>query len=87
MRLTLESLARISRPQGDQMAAISVTELLSDLEQLHRSEFVQRSIDFRVQIAPALPRILGNAQQVRHAVLYCLQYAMDAVEKLDTGQE
>ena len=87
MRLTLESLARMSRPQGDQIAAISVTELLSDLEQLHRSEFVQRSIDFRVQIAPALPRILGNAQQVRQAVLYCLQYAMDAVEKLDTSHE
>ena len=87
MRLTLESLARISRPQGDQVAAISVTELLNDLEQLHRSEFVQRSIDFRVHIAPALPRVLGNAQQVRQAVLYCLQYAMDAVEKLDTNQE
>jgi signal transduction histidine kinase len=87
MRLTLESLARISRPQGDQVAAISVTELLNDLEQLHRSEFVQRSIDFRVHIAPALPRVLGNAQQVRQAVLYCLQFAMDAVEKLDTTQE
>jgi len=87
MRLTLESLARMSRPQGDQIAAISVTELLSDLEQLHRSEFVQRSIDFRVQIAPALPRIMGNAQQVRQAVLYCLQYAMDAVEKLDMAHE
>lgn len=87
MRLTLESLARISRPQGDQIAAISVTELLNDLEQLHRSEFVQRSIDFRVHIAPALPRVLGNAQQVRQAVLYCLQYAMDAVEKLDTTTE
>lgn len=87
MRLTLESLARISRPQGDQVAAISVTELLNDLEQLHRSEFVQRSIDFRVHIAPALPRVLGNAQQVRQAVLYCLQYAMDAVERLDTNQE
>ena len=56
MRLTLESLARMSRPQGDPIAAISVTELLNDLEQLHRSEFVQRSIDFRVHIAPALPR-------------------------------
>jgi signal transduction histidine kinase len=87
MRLTLESLARMSRPQGDQVAAISVTELLNDLEQLHRSEFVQLSIDFRVHIAPALPRILGNAQQVRQAVLYCLQFAMDAVEKLDTTHE
>ena len=87
MRLTLESLARVSRPQGDQIAAISVTELLSDLEQLHRSEFVQRSIDFRVHIAPALPRVLGNAQQVRQAVLYCLQFAMEAVEKLDSTAE
>ena len=87
MRLTLESLARMSRPQGDQVSAISVTELLNDLEQLHRSEFVQRSIDFRVHIAPALPRVLGNAQQVRQAVLYCLQFAMDAVEKLDPAIE
>lgn len=87
MRLTLESLARISRPQGDQVAAISVTELLNDLEQLHRSEFVQRSIDFRVHVAPALPRVLGNAQQVRQAVLYCLQFAMEAVDKLDAAQE
>ena len=87
MRLTLESLARISRPQGDQIGAISVSELLNDLEQLHRSEFVQRSIDFRVHIAPALPRVLGNAQQVRQAVLYCLQFAMDAVERLDTTNE
>ena len=87
MRLTLESLARVSRPQGDQIAAISVTELLNDLEQLHRSEFVHRSIDFRVHVAPALPRVLGNAQQVRQAVLYCLQFAMDAVERLDTSNE
>jgi signal transduction histidine kinase len=87
MRLTLESLARMSRPQGDQIAAISVTELLTDLEQLHRSEFVHRSIDFRVHIAPALPRVLGNAQQVRQALLYCLQYAMEAVEKLDGASE
>ena len=87
MRLTLESLSRMSHPQGDQIAAISVTELLTDLEQLHRSEFVHRSIDFRVHIAPALPRVLGNAQQVRQAVLYCLQFAMDAVDKTDTPEK
>jgi signal transduction histidine kinase len=87
MRLTLESLSRMSHPQGDHITAISVTELLTDLEQLHRSEFVHRSIDFRVHIAPALPRVLGNAQQVRQAVLYCLQYAMDAVDRLDAAEK
>ena len=87
MRSTLESLSRMSRSQSDHFTAISVTELLNDMEQLHRSEFVHRSIDFRLHVAPALPRALGNAQQVRQAVLYCLQFAIEAVENLDAAQE
>jgi C4-dicarboxylate-specific signal transduction histidine kinase len=83
MRTTLENLAHMSRSQGEQFTAISVTELLNDMEQLHRSEFLHRSIDFRLQIAPALPRALGNAQQVRQAVLYCLQFAIETVENID----
>ncbi|MFZ1014223.1 MAG: histidine kinase dimerization/phospho-acceptor domain-containing protein [Terracidiphilus sp.] len=84
MRSTLESLSRMSRSQTEQFTAVSVTEMLNDMEQLHRSEFVHRSIDFRLQVAPALPRALGNAQQVRQAVLYCLQFAIEAVENLDS---
>jgi signal transduction histidine kinase len=80
MRSTLESLTRISRTQGDQLAAVSVAELLADMEQLHRSEFLQRSIDFRLSVAPALPRVLCSAQQLRQAVLHCLQYSVSAVE-------
>ncbi len=87
MRTTLENLSRMSRSQGDQFAAISVTELMNDMEQLHRSEFLHRSIDFRLQIAPGLPRALGNAQQVRQAVLYCLQFAIEAVESIDSPGE
>lgn len=87
MRATLESLSRMSRTQSDNLTAISVTELLRDMEQLHRSEFVHRSIDFRLHIPPALPRALGNAQQVRQAVLYCLQFAIEAVENIDSPSE
>ena len=82
MRAMLENLSR-SRAQSDQFTAISVTELLNDMEQLHRSEFLHRNIDFRLQIAAALPRALGNAQQVRQAVLYCLQFAIEAVENIE----
>ena len=44
MRSTLESLTRVSRTQSDQLAAVSVAEMLADMEQLHRSEFLERSI-------------------------------------------
>jgi len=80
MRSTLESLARIARPFGDQQAAVSVSELLSDMGELHRSEFLSRSIEFRLNIAPALPRVLCSPHQLRQAVRHCLQFAMDAVE-------
>jgi signal transduction histidine kinase len=87
MRKTLESLSRMSRTQTEHFAAISVTELLMDMEQLHRSEFVHRGIDFRFHVAPALPRVLGNSQQVRQAVLYCLQFAIETVENMDSDEE
>ncbi len=80
MRATLESLTRISRPQSGQFTAVSVAEMLTDMEELHRSEFLRRSIEFRLAIAPGLPRVLCHAQQLRQAVLHCLQFAMEAVE-------
>jgi signal transduction histidine kinase len=80
MRDTLDSLTRISRPQTGQFTAVSVSELLLDLEQLHRSEFLRRSIEFRLSIAPGLPRVLCHAQQLRQAVLHCLQFAIEAAE-------
>jgi signal transduction histidine kinase len=80
MRSTLESLTRISRTQNDQRAAVSVGEMLEDMEQLHRAEFLQRAIDFRLSVAPSLPRVMCSAQQLRQAVLHCLQYSVLAVE-------
>src|ERR1700677_1077067 len=80
MRDTLESLTRISRPQTGQFTAVSVSEMLTDLEQLHRSEFLRRSIEFRLNIGQGLPRVLCHAQQLRQAVLHCLQFAIEAVE-------
>ena len=81
IRSTLQSLSRVSHGRADQPAAISVTELLADMEQLYRSEFLQRSIEFQVNVAPGMPRILCGAQQLRQALLHCLQYAIGAVDR------
>jgi signal transduction histidine kinase len=87
IRSTLESLQRVARSPVGQLTAVSVTELLADMERLHRSEFLHRSIDFRLDIAPDLPRVLCQEQQLRQAVLHCLQFAMDAVENVDAESE
>jgi len=79
MRSTLESLSRISRPQDGHLAPVSVVELLTDMERLHGPEFLRRSIEFRVKIAPGLPMVMADAQQLRQAVLHCLQFAMEAI--------
>ena len=86
MRSTLESLTRISHPQSGQFTAVSVAEMLMDMEQLHRSEFLRRSIEFRLSIAPNLPRVRCHAQQLRQAVLHCLQFAIEAVESQPTAE-
>ena len=85
IRSTLESLSRVSHTRSDQPAAISVPELLSDMEQLYRPEFLQRSIEFQVNVAPGMPRILCGAQQLRQALLHCLQYAIGAVDHQSPG--
>jgi signal transduction histidine kinase len=80
MRTTLDSLSRIARPQSDEFAAVSVAELLTDLSELHRPDFLQRSIEFRLSLAANLPRVMCSAQQLRQAVRHCLRFAIEAVE-------
>jgi signal transduction histidine kinase len=80
MRATLESLNRVSRSHGDLLAAVSVAELLADLDELHRSDFLHRSIELRLNVAPALPRARCHPHQLRQALLHCLQFATDAIE-------
>ncbi|WP_058187483.1 sensor histidine kinase [Terracidiphilus gabretensis] len=80
MRSTLESLQRVVRPPGAQLAAVSVTELLTDMERLYRPEFQRRSIEFRCDVAADLPRVMCQPQPLRQVVLHSLQFAIAAVE-------
>jgi C4-dicarboxylate-specific signal transduction histidine kinase len=54
------------------------------MEELHRPEFLHRSIEFRLNVAPSLPKVLCRAQPLRQAVLHCLQFAIEAVETQET---
>jgi signal transduction histidine kinase len=82
MKSTLESLSRISRSQDGLFTTVSVAELLADMDTLYSAEFLRRSIEFRLSIALDLPTVMGDAQQLRQALLHCLQFCMEAVETL-----
>lgn len=82
MRSTMESLQRVARSPSGQFTSVSVAEMLADMERLHRSEFLERAIDFRLSIEPDLPQVRAQAQQLRQAVLHCLQFAIETVENL-----
>jgi signal transduction histidine kinase len=83
MSATLESLQRVTRAPGGHLTPVSVGEMLADMERLHRSEFLQRAINFRLNVPTDLPPVRARAPQLRQAVLQCLQFAMDAVDHLD----
>jgi signal transduction histidine kinase len=86
MRTTLESLSRISRTQDGQFSSVPVAELLADMETLYSAEFLRHSIEFHLNIAAGLPSVLGDAQQLRQALLHCLQFSMEAVDGGGSGQ-
>jgi signal transduction histidine kinase len=87
MRTTLQSLSHIAGAPVTPRSAISLPELFKDMEHLHRGEFLQRSIQLRLNVPPTIPRVLCQAQQLRQAILHCLQFAMESVEHADPGTE
>jgi signal transduction histidine kinase len=87
MRATLESLSRTSRSQDGQFTSVSVSELLADMETLYGAEFLRRSIAFHLHIGLNLPNVVGDAQQLRQALLHCLQFCLEAVESMGASHE
>jgi two-component system, NtrC family, sensor kinase len=87
MKAILERLGRFSRLTTERFSSFSAADLISDIEQLHRTDFLRHSIEFRASIAPALPSIFGNPHQVRQALLHAVQYAIDSVIRIEPNQE
>jgi len=87
MKAILERLSRFSRLSTERYNAFSVIDLITDIEQMHRTDFLRHSIEFRLTIQPDLPSIFGNAHQVRQALLHATQYAIDSALRVGPNQE
>jgi signal transduction histidine kinase len=87
MKSILERLARFSKLSTERFNSFSLSDLVSDIEQMHRTDFLRHSIEFRLTVEPDLPQIFGNAHQIRQALLHATQYAIDAVLRVGANQE
>jgi signal transduction histidine kinase len=87
MKAILDRLSRFSKLSTERYNSFSVPDLVSDIEQMHRTDFLRHSIEFRLSFEPDLPPIFGNAHQIRQALLHANQYAIDSVLKVGPNQE
>ncbi|WP_446744839.1 sensor histidine kinase [Silvibacterium acidisoli] len=86
MRQTIESLARFWKASPDELASISVEQMLRDIEQLRRPEFERAGITLLLTVADGLPRIRANGDQMRQVLLQVLNNATAALKNTPANQ-
>ena len=87
MKGMLERLSRFSKLSTDRFISFSVADLITDIEQLLRTDFLRHSIEFRLAIESNLPSIFGNAHQIRQALMHAMQFAIESVQRVGPNQE
>jgi len=87
MRSILERLSRFSRLTTERFNSFSVADLIIDIEQLHRTDFLRHSIEFRFAVESNLPNIFGNPHQIRQALLHAVQFAIDSAMRVGPNHE
>lgn len=87
MRGILERLSRFSKISAERFNSFAVMDLLADIEQLHRTDFLRHSIEFRLSSPANLPNVFGNAHQIRQALLHAMQFAIDSVVRVSPNEE
>jgi signal transduction histidine kinase len=87
MKGMLERLSRFSKVNTERFNSFSVADLVTDIEQMHRTDFLRHSIEFRLTVEPNLPTIFGNAHQIRQALLHAMQFAIESVQRVGPNQE
>jgi two-component system NtrC family sensor kinase len=87
MKTILDRLSRFSRLITERFASFSVADLITDIEQLLRTDFLRHSIEFHATVQPELPSIFGNAHQIRQALMHAAQFAIETVQRVAPNQE
>jgi two-component system NtrC family sensor kinase len=87
MKGILERLSRFSKLNTERFNSLSIADLITDIEQLHRTDLLKHSIEFRLEMQSELPNIFGNAHQIRQALLHAMQYCIESATRVEPNKE
>jgi C4-dicarboxylate-specific signal transduction histidine kinase len=81
MKRIVESLVRFWRPETQSAQLVSVAHILQDIEHMRGPELAHRGIRLEMDVADDLPKLAGNADQLKQMLLQLLSNAVHAVER------
>jgi nitrogen-specific signal transduction histidine kinase len=87
MKGLLERISLFTRRTSERRITYSIADLMADMEQLHRVDFLRYAIDFRIFFSPDLPELVGNAHQIRQALMHAMQFAIESVIHLGPEEQ
>ena len=66
-----------------QKAELDLNEVIADVVPLVRDEMIGKRVTLRLELAPALPTLLGDRIQLQQVIINLLVNAMDAMASVD----
>ena len=80
MRSTIDRLTQLTRGHSERYSEFALRDLLADVEQLHRPDFLREAIEFSLQLDAGLPTMYGNQHRIRQVLMHLLDGAIFAVQ-------
>ena len=78
---TLNELLVYARPKPPQFGQTDIKETVARTLQLARQQTGSRKVEFSIQISPALPRFLADAEQLHQVLLNLILNSIQAIDR------
>jgi C4-dicarboxylate-specific signal transduction histidine kinase len=76
----LSNFLNLAREGGGAQEKINLNEILRNVLELRRSEFLKADVELKVELDPELPVIMASLDQVQQVLIILLNNAMQAME-------
>ena len=79
----IQHLRTLTVKAETQKADLDLNEVVADVVPLVRDEMIGKGVTLRMELAPALPAVLGDRVQLQQVIINLLVNAMDAMASVD----